>query len=452
MKLHFFKNFTLEEVAGQLGASLATVEKELRAAKAWLHRRLGPWESRLTQETWKKVTALFTAALGRAANERRDFLDQACAGDVPRLRDEVLDLLDHHGQAEQDGFSALLKAPYASKRAGFASSPVPDEDIGTKASPRYVKFSLGRSISPHPPITLETLLRERMPIVPLIVLSAFVIFFLFDLYMGFDQGLALGFGEGNIGRLIFWMHVFVMLTALTAVVAWYTWSPWTERALNTVAYTLMAVTAAFFVLYTLREFSAASWQAVARPGREAEVLDMTADACGLRWFAFLVFYGLFMPTTWGKCLRTLGFSALVRSQRPRRLDSGRVQFGECGALFELAAWLVTGMAMAVYGSYKITEWRHEAMTARKLGVQPDETAGRRGVWVRFISRSTLSCRVCAPSSYSGLRRQATRRLSFVLSARRAKPPIYRTQTPSESSTMVSRMTAFSISSSNTCAV
>ena len=43
--LHYLEGLALGEVARRLGVSLATVENDLRVAKAWLHRRLDPRES-----------------------------------------------------------------------------------------------------------------------------------------------------------------------------------------------------------------------------------------------------------------------------------------------------------------------------------------------------------------------------------------------------------------------
>jgi RNA polymerase sigma factor (TIGR02999 family) len=42
VELHYFGGLTYDETAAQLGISAATVDRELRMAKAWLYRELRP--------------------------------------------------------------------------------------------------------------------------------------------------------------------------------------------------------------------------------------------------------------------------------------------------------------------------------------------------------------------------------------------------------------------------
>jgi RNA polymerase sigma-70 factor (ECF subfamily) len=42
VELHYFGGLTYDETAQAVGASAATVDRELRMAKAWLHRELRP--------------------------------------------------------------------------------------------------------------------------------------------------------------------------------------------------------------------------------------------------------------------------------------------------------------------------------------------------------------------------------------------------------------------------
>ena len=207
----------------------------------------------MTQEAWRKVTELFQAALGLEAHQHQAFLDRECAGDIG-LRDEVLQMLNHHEQAERDGFGSFLSRGFRPETARTLATIRPARGKGRRPSPRYVKVSLGPSFSPQPPIAIESLLFERMPIVPLILLISFTVFFLFDVSAAFVD-LSTGFGEGLIGRLIFWSHLSVIVSCFISILLWYSWSSWTELALSMMVLTLGAIITIFFVLYTIKVFS-----------------------------------------------------------------------------------------------------------------------------------------------------------------------------------------------------
>ena len=53
----------------------------------------------MTPERWQQIDQLLEAALGRVANERAAFLDQACTGDE-ELRSKLDALLAAHDRAE----------------------------------------------------------------------------------------------------------------------------------------------------------------------------------------------------------------------------------------------------------------------------------------------------------------------------------------------------------------
>ena len=57
----------------------------------------------MTPERWRQLHALFEHALQCPADERRQYLDRACAGDAA-LAAEMADLLAHDGQANAEGF------------------------------------------------------------------------------------------------------------------------------------------------------------------------------------------------------------------------------------------------------------------------------------------------------------------------------------------------------------
>ena len=95
---------------------------------------------------------------------------------------------------------------------------------------------------------------------------------------------------------------------------------------------------------------------------------MESDSCLLRWGVFLVFYGFFVPNTWGRCALVGGGVAIcpIAVAAGVGLWQGTLrQFQEI--LLEMSIWSGLGWAMAVYGSHKISQLRREALEARKLG-------------------------------------------------------------------------------------
>ena len=104
VELRFFGGLSLEETAEVMGISSPTVQREWRAAKAWLHRMLTD-ERAMKPERWQQVDQLFQAALEREPEERAAFISEACGGD-DSLRREVEALLAADGQA-----GSLIEAP-----------------------------------------------------------------------------------------------------------------------------------------------------------------------------------------------------------------------------------------------------------------------------------------------------------------------------------------------------
>ena len=88
-------------------------------------------------DDWKRVTALFTAALERPPSERNGFLAEACGGDE-RLRLEVISLLDAHARAGN-----FLETPVGEAAALRASALGPSLE-GCLVGPYRVEREIGR--------------------------------------------------------------------------------------------------------------------------------------------------------------------------------------------------------------------------------------------------------------------------------------------------------------------
>ena len=107
MELKFFGGLSLDETAEALGLSVATVEREWQAARAWLLKSIG---TVMTPERWQKITDLFHASLESDAAGRDAFLDRAVPA-IEELRAEVEAMLKAHESA--GNAMALLDQPCA---------------------------------------------------------------------------------------------------------------------------------------------------------------------------------------------------------------------------------------------------------------------------------------------------------------------------------------------------
>ena len=73
VELRFFGGLSVEETAAVLEISEESVMRDWRLAKAWLARELKPGETCMDPERWRKIEALYEAALGVDACPARGF-------------------------------------------------------------------------------------------------------------------------------------------------------------------------------------------------------------------------------------------------------------------------------------------------------------------------------------------------------------------------------------------
>ncbi len=223
-----------------------------------------------------------------------------------------------------------------------------------------VAVSLVTGSGPHQSSAVESLYRTRMRAGILIILVGFGGFLVKNLW---DEHYADG-----AHRLVLWAHVAIVVTvALMAPVPWGR-LPLSLRGYRALELILMLLMTVFFALFQLDEFRRDQWAPLVVRGHEADVLDLTSDSCLLRWFAFLVFYGFFVPNTWERCARVLGAVAVC----PVAVTVGVGLWEGTLGLFhdvlqEMSIWVGLGWSMAVYGSHKVAQLRREAFEARKLG-------------------------------------------------------------------------------------
>jgi predicted Ser/Thr protein kinase len=90
---------------------------------------------------WRRVTALFEAALDRPAPERRSFLEAACGGDTTLLA-EVTSLLDSHLRASH---AAFIERPAVVDDPGFAAEAMDADSLaGRTIGPYRIEREIAR--------------------------------------------------------------------------------------------------------------------------------------------------------------------------------------------------------------------------------------------------------------------------------------------------------------------
>ena len=97
VELRFFTGLSLEEVAEEIGVSLATVKRDWTMAKAWL-RRITPGILNVNSQHWNRIKELFSKAIELDADDSGRFLDDACREDSS-LRSEIEALIASHEKA-----------------------------------------------------------------------------------------------------------------------------------------------------------------------------------------------------------------------------------------------------------------------------------------------------------------------------------------------------------------
>jgi serine/threonine-protein kinase len=239
---------------------------------------------------------------------------------------------------------------------------------------------------------LSDLLRRRLRIATLIFLVSCGIFLI--------RGLL---GGGSSGGKPLNLAVQALVVAVMVLLATLLWShlQLSVRALRVLEVALFGTMGLFFAWLQFAVFNAEELITLANPDRphsQDTVMSLSATGHALRWFILIVVYGTFIPNTWRRCALVVGIMSLV----PLALTAGMcVSCPVMGnytqsALFGMTVVLGIGVAIAIFGSYKISELQHEAQAARQLGqYQLKEKLGAGGMGEVYLAEHLLLRRRCA---------------------------------------------------------
>jgi serine/threonine-protein kinase len=173
------------------------------------------------------------------------------------------------------------------------------------------------------------------------------------------------------------------------------------RQLRITEIVLFGVIAAFFAWMQINMFHGGRVLDWAKPGdldAQTEVLHLANTGNLLRWFALIVIYGTFVPNTWKRCAMMVGIWAAIPIGLMFLMCWGCPVMGGYAPRFigDLIILLSMASAVAVFGSWKISELRAEVLQARQLGqYRLKQLIGSGGMGEVYLGEHMLLRRACA---------------------------------------------------------
>jgi serine/threonine-protein kinase len=244
----------------------------------------------------------------------------------------------------------------------------------------------------HTTTQLACLLRRRLRIAVLICLAGFGLFLIRNLLLS----------ENPVSsRLDLALHSLVV--ALMVGLATLLWSGWriSTRQLRVIELLLFGAAGFYFLwmqVVVFEERKLLTWASAETPEAKEGVMRLAAASHSLRWFILIVAYGTLIPNTWRRCATVVGLMALVPLSLQTMMFFCCTEHGPYigQSLLDMLIILGIGAAIAIFGSYKISELSQEALEARKLGqYHLKRRLGAGGMGEVYLGEHTLLRRTCA---------------------------------------------------------
>jgi serine/threonine-protein kinase len=242
-----------------------------------------------------------------------------------------------------------------------------------------------------PPLEIQTLLRQRLRIGSLIPLG-FLLFYLLRFFR-------LTMDAETVWQVMVPGALFLVSTSIPAAILWRP-RPYSLRQLRIFEGMLFGLGVVFFAWEEYRPLFLPpfNWFALYAARGPVE-LSILARQPSIYWIALIVAYGKFIPNTGWRCAIVTTLMALtaltiaaVGGFSDRSIPPSLVII----FLVEMSMWVGTAVAIAIFGSHKISVLRQVAMEARKLGpYQLRRRLGSGGMGEVYLAEHVLLRRPCA---------------------------------------------------------
>jgi serine/threonine-protein kinase len=285
-------------------------------------------------------------------------------------------------------------------RRALPKQPSPGEPTGPhhtgsgppRGTEEPVRFALALDSSSQQTVEVRRLLRNRLTILILIVGGFYLVQAALSLLGVFHW-------PSVPSRDWLPLAVSTLIVATAGVLTLILWRgrPLSLGSMRALELLLFAMLAAFGAWFMVRELRSDWFCESIKAGGIGTVL--VARAHGLNWFALIVVYGLFIPNTWHRCAALAGVLALIPlavAVGVSTLDPRLDRQGMLAYLVDLGPWLVTAVALAMHGSYRLTVLQEQARQARKLGhYRLKQRLGAGGMGEVYLAEHILLRRPCA---------------------------------------------------------